>query len=162
MGWNCIGQFSMLLPKEIPSLHHQFVCNKHHWKTERKISCLKSCLIMRFTFFLFSNTLSTQMSFVSSNGIFVNSDEISKYAMKDLDLDQGFLYKTKKNIWQIFIDRKLLQYWYKKFCKFVITSTNCWQNWTEWGMLSLAVVPLWTLHSPYKIHGLLARGFKNL
>ena len=35
----------------------------------------------------------------------------------------------------IFIDWKLLQYWYKTFCKVLIISANCRENWTEWGYI---------------------------
>ena len=50
--------------------------------TDRIKSHLKWRLSMPFTLFLFSETMSTQMSIFSSNEIIVNSDWMSKDAIK--------------------------------------------------------------------------------
>ena len=83
--WYTKNKFANVGPKGQP-ITTPSICNKKKRKqehlTERIRSCLKWHLSVPFTFLLFPETMSTQMSIVSSNGIFVNNNWMSEDTIK--------------------------------------------------------------------------------
>ena len=81
----------------------------------------------------FKNQANTKYQFSDPMKYLWSSDWKSKDAIKRFGSWSMILRKRKGINDRIYIDRKLLQYWYKKCYKVVTTSINCRQNWTEWG-----------------------------
>ena len=120
----------MLVPKESPSLHHHFFYDKH-WKQNKIIY-----LSFKHAFYflsLFKNHVSINVNYLIQWNICEQRLNVKRFHKKIWILINDFITKWKRILGSIFIDCKLLQCWYKIFCKVVITITNCKQNWMEPG-----------------------------
>ena len=164
MGRNLMGNFLTIYAHDILTLFIRNVIEKKtRWFNWNNKTLFKMAFKHVFYFLSFSkNPVNTNANCLIQWSICGQQLNVKRCHKKIWILIKDIFTKWKRIFDSKFIDYKLLQYWCKNICNVVIASTNCWQNWTEWGYVVVISCTLWTLHIPYITPDLLRSGFKDL